>query len=129
MAVTTTAMLRRRYGSDAVATASPARLVVMLYDRLLKDLHAASTALAARDIEGSHHALLHAQEIVAELSSALDLTQWPEGESLAALYQFLGDQLIHANVHKDADAVASCVEIVEPLRDAWSQASVGPVAV
>ncbi len=127
--MTTTAMLRRRYGSDAVATASPARLVVMLYDRLVKDLHAASAAIEGRDIETSHGALVHAQDVVAELSSSLDLDAWPEGSSLAALYDFLTDRLIQANVTKDATLVAACIEVVEPLRDAWTEAAQGGVTL
>ena len=31
-------MIRNRYVGDSVATASPARLVTMLYDRLVRDL-------------------------------------------------------------------------------------------
>ena len=116
------AALARRYGTDSVTTASPARLVVMLYDRLLRDLRTAGAALQDRQVEASHRALIHAQEVLAELSSGLDLTIWPEGESLARLYVYLQEQLVQANVHKDPARVATCLEIVEPLREAWSEA-------
>lgn len=121
--MTTTAMMRRRYGSDTVATASPSRLVVMLYDRLVRDLGGAVAALEGRDLETAHRNLLHAQDIVTELSLSLDTERWPEGESLAAIYRFVLDELVQANVHKDARRAASCLEIVEPLRDAWTQAA------
>ena len=39
-------MIRNRYVGDSVATASPARLVTMLYDRLVRDLVTAEAALA-----------------------------------------------------------------------------------
>ena len=87
--MTTAATLRRLYTSDSVTTASPAQLVVMLYDRLVKDLNVALIGLERRDIEGTHMALVHAQEIVSELSASLDTSAWPGGESLKALYDFV----------------------------------------
>lgn len=124
--MTTTATLRRRYGSDAVGTASPAQLVVMLYDRLAQDLYAAGAALESRSTEAAHHALVHAQEVVCELLASLDTSRWPEGEGLASLYRYLLERLEQANVHKDQSVVAECLEVVDPLREAWRQASTIP---
>ena len=124
--MTTSAMLRRRYNGDAVTTASPNRLVVMLYDRLLKDLNTAFTAVSGGNIELAHRSLLHAQDIVAELAGSLDLDMWPEGSQLKALYDYLTDRLVRANVTKDAAFVAECLEIAEPLRDAFAEAALAP---
>lgn len=121
--MTTTAALRRRYTNDSVTTASPGQLVVLLYNRLVKDLHLALVGLERRDIEGSHRALRHAQEIVAELSSSLDLEVWPDGDGLLALYDYVQDRLVHANVTKSAALVAEALDLVEPLRDAFTQAA------
>lgn len=121
--MTTTAALRRRYTNDSVTTASPGQLVVLLYNRLVKDLNLALVGLERRDIEGAHRALRHAQEIVAELSSSLDLEVWPEGEGLLALYDYVQDRLVHANVTKSAALVAEALDLVEPLRDAFTRAA------
>lgn len=121
--MTTTAALRRRYTNDSVTTASPSQLVVLLYNRLVKDLSLALVGLERRDIEGSHRALRHAQEIVSELSCSLDLEVWPEGEGLLALYDYVQDRLVHANVTKSAALVAEVIDLVEPLRDAFTQAA------
>ncbi|HMM96155.1 MAG: flagellar export chaperone FliS [Micrococcales bacterium] len=120
--MTTTATLRRLYTSDSVTTASPAQLVVLLYNRLVKDLNLALVTLERRDVEGSHRALRHAQEIVAELSSSLDLELWPEGRGLLALYDYVQDRLVHANVTKSGALVSEVLEVVEPLRDAFTEA-------
>ena len=116
-------MIRNRYVGDSVATASPARLVTMLYDRLVRDLVAAEAALGAADIEGANSNLIHAQEIVWELAAGLDPTRWSGGPALAALYQFMLAELLEANVKKDADKVVSVRGLVEPLADAWRQAA------
>lgn len=121
--MTTAAIMRNRYARDSVTTASPARLVTMLYDRLVRDLTSAELALSVRDLAEAHNCLVHAQEIVAELSASLDLGIWPEGQGLADLYAWLHGELISANVTKDVDVVVACREVVEPLRDAWHEAA------
>lgn len=122
MALTADAM-RARYASNTVDTASPARLLTLLYDRLVRDLHVAAAAILGHDVETSHNVLLHAQAIIEELASSLDVDAWDGGPGLAALYEFIHAELVAANVAKDAARIAGCIELVEPLRDAWHQAS------
>jgi flagellar protein FliS len=116
-------MIRNRYVGDSVATASPSRLVTMLYDRLVRDLVTGETAITAWDLAAANASLVHAQEIIWELAAGLDPTRWSGGPARAALYQFMLVELLDANVKKDADKVASVRELVEPLRDAWHQAA------
>jgi flagellar secretion chaperone FliS len=115
--------VRNRYVQDAVSTVSPAKLVTMLYDALVKDLSLAERGLADRDLQVVHDRLLHAQDIVMELQSGLDVTAWDGGPALMSLYTFLHRELIAANVRKDATKIVSVREMVEPLRDAWHQAA------
>jgi len=117
------AALRARYMGDAVSTASPQQLLVMLYDRLALDLERSQTALEAGDREESNTQLQHAQEIVIELRSSLDVAAWDGGPRLAALYTWLLTELIAANVKGDVRRVGDCRRIVEPLRDAWREAA------
>jgi flagellar secretion chaperone FliS len=116
-------LIRNRYVGDSVTTASPGRLVTMLYDRLVRDLVAAEAALGTGDLEAANNNLIHAQEIVWELAAGLDPTKWSGGPALAALYQFMLAELLDANVRKDAAKVASVRSLVEPLADAWHQAA------
>ncbi len=111
-----------RYGDDATATASPARLVVMLYDRLVLDLARGRQAQLDGDRETANDQLAHAQDIVAELLSSLDVEAWEGGANLASLYRWVIRELITANVRMDPDRTAACLSVVEPLRDAWTQA-------
>lgn len=115
--------MRNRYLSDSVSTASPAKLLVMLYDRLVLDLVKAEEALLAGDREVASGRLQNAQEIVIELRTTLDVDAWDGARGLSELYGFLLTQLIQANVRADAAQVASCRVLVEPLRDAWATAA------
>lgn len=139
--------LRDRYLQDSISTASPGKLLLMLYDRLVLDLMQAEEALratAARpsgerptadevlrrsgERERAHERLTHAQEIIVELRASLDVEAWSGAPGLADLYSFLLTELIGANVARDADRVAACRALVEPLRDAWHEAAVAAVA-
>lgn len=111
------------YVSNVVETVSPGRLVVMLYDRLVQDLVVAEAALAARDLKAASDNLVHAQDIVLELRSGLDVTAWSGAPGLAQLYVFIYDQLVAANVSKDAERVVQVRGLVEPMRDAWAEAA------
>ena len=117
------ASLRSRYLGDSVSTASPQQLLVMLYDRLALDLERGQAALAAKDNAAANDQLQHAQSIVLELLSSLQVDAWEGGPRLAALYRWLHAELVTANLRKDAGRVASCRQVVEPLRDAWRQAA------
>lgn len=121
--MTTANAARNRYATDAVTTATPARLLTMLYDRLVRDLVAAEQAVADCKPATAHEQLLHAQRIVAQLAASLDPTVWDGGPGLAQLYDFLQRELVAANMGKDAARIRGCREVVEPLRDAWQQAA------
>ena len=74
--MTYSAQARSRYTADAVETASPSRLLVMLYDRLVLDLVNAEKQAGAADPGPMSRELQHAQAIVLELRTSLDLDAW-----------------------------------------------------
>jgi flagellar protein FliS len=115
--------LRDRYLQDSINTATPGKLLVMLYDRLVMDLVQGEESLRAGDREQAHERITHAQEIILELRATLDLEAWSGAAGLAGLYGFLLTELIQANIKRDADKVATCRGLVEPLRDAWREAA------
>jgi flagellar protein FliS len=116
--------LRDRYLQDSISTASPTKLLIMLYDRLVLDLLQSEEALRTGDRDAAAERLNHAQEIVLELRTTLDVDAWSGAAGLAGLYSFLLTELIQANIKRDVEKVASCRSLVEPLRDAWREAAV-----
>ena len=79
------AAIRSRYVSDAVSTASPAALLIMLYDRLLLDLERGEALISSGDRNAASIELQHAQEIVMEFRMSLDVESWDGGAGLEAL--------------------------------------------
>lgn len=118
------ARLAQRYHSDGMSVTPGPQLVVKLYERLLLDLRRAVTAVDEGSIEASHEQLVHAQDIVFELNLALDVDAWDGGPGLRAIYEHLSAKLVEANVQKSAVLVGECIEVVEPLVEAWQEALV-----
>lgn len=116
---------KARYASDAAQTVSPARLVTMLYDRLVVDLATAEDAMHHNDVATVGDRLGRAQEILLELHASLDLEIWPEGESLSRLYLWLVGELMQARLQAAPQRVADCRHLLEPLRDAWQEVTSG----
>lgn len=119
----TATRMRNAYATESVTTASPARLLTMLYDRLIRDLLSAEQAIGAGSREVAGEQLLHAQAIVLELQSSLKVDVWEGGPGLSALYAFVYQELVAANVGQDAAKVRSCHDLLEPLRQAWHEAA------
>ena len=75
---------RAAYMDASVATATPARLLVMLYERLVLDVRKGMAAQQHGDHAEAHTQLLHAQDIVLELRATLVVDAWEGGPGLAA---------------------------------------------
>lgn len=114
---------RQRFVDDAIATASPARLLCLLYDRLLVDLRLGRAALDEGDRADAARLLGHAQEIVLELRASLDTSAWDGGPALASLYTWLLGELGGAIAAGDPTRVDGCESVVAPLRETWHEAA------
>jgi len=115
--------VRNTYVNGMVNTASPERLLLMLLDRLRRDVEWAADAQDAGQHDAASQQLLHAQDIVLELRSSLRVDEWDGGPALASLYDWLFSRLVKANVGRDAKITRECLGLIDPLVDAWRQAA------
>lgn len=114
---------RNQYLADSVLSAPPARLLTMLYDRLLLDLGRAEAAQQSANWPVATENLLHAQAIVTELSSSLKVDAWDGADGLLGVYNYVSTALINANIQRDAALTREAIELLEPLRQAWHDAA------
>jgi flagellar protein FliS len=117
------ATARSLYNRDSVLSASPAKILTMLYDRLLLDLQRAEAAQRDQDWLAASPCLLHAQDIVAELTTSLRPELWDGGPGLLALYGYVTQALINANMRHEIERTRECIRLLEPLRTAWHEAA------
>ena len=114
---------REQYNRDAILSASPARLLTMLYDRLLLDLRRAEIAQNASRWPAASENLLHAQDIVAELAATLKPDGWDGADGLRAIYEYVRVALVTANIHRDVARTREAIDLLEPLQQAWHTAA------
>jgi flagellar protein FliS len=120
---TTQSNARSVYTQNAVGTASPATLLVMLFDRLVLDCERGLRATMGRDHAEANGQYVHAQSIVSHLQGSLDPEGWSGGPELMALYGYLQRRLIQANVRHDQKAGREVVALSRHLRDTWKRAA------
>lgn len=117
----------RTYRVNAVLTASPGQLVLMLYDGALKALLLAQEAFSLPEdqknrIEMINTHLLKAQAILSELQGGLNLEAGGEfALTMHRLYDYHNRRLIEANLRKQVAPVIEVERLVRELRDAWAQ--------
>jgi flagellar protein FliS len=117
----------RTYRANAVLTASPGQLVLMLYDGALKALALAQEAFARppedfRRIEVINQQLLKTQAILSELQSGLNMEAGGEfARTMSRLYDYHTRRLVEANLRKQVEPVVEVEHLVRELRDAWAE--------
>jgi flagellar protein FliS len=110
------------YQQSQILTASPAQLVVMLYDGARRFLHQAATAMRAGDRATTEQRLRRAEDIISELRATLDHERGGEiAPRLEAIYVFCKAELIRSRLDKDADRIDFVREQLTELREAWAQ--------
>ncbi|MBL8022884.1 MAG: flagellar export chaperone FliS [Elusimicrobia bacterium] len=112
--------IQKNYLAREVESASPAKLVLMLYDGVLSAIGKAEVEIAAKRVPEAHHQLIKAQDIVLSLANGLNMEAGGSiAQSLYLLYDFIYDALVRANLNKDSEPLQKIKEILITIRDAW----------
>ena len=104
-------------------SATPARLLTMLYDRLVLDLKRAEDAQIRQDWPVASEQLVHAQAIITELQTSLNRKVWDGAEGLFAVYTYVANALVNANINRDVNLTREAITMIEPLQQAWHEAA------
>lgn len=109
-----------QYKQNAILTATPEELTLMLYDGGIKFMNIAKYSIEGKDLEKAHTSLIRAQDIVMELNLSLN-TKYPISEEFKRLYDFILSKLMDANIQKDIKAIEDALEIMTQMRDTWKE--------
>ena len=110
------------YRQQAILTAPPGRLVVMLYDGCLRFLFQSAHAMREGDRQPSLQRMRRAEAIIDELTVTLDHDRGGVIASrLHGIYAFSRRQLLDAWREGDADKIDEVSGMLSELRDAWAE--------
>ncbi len=109
------------YRDNAVLTASPERLVVMLYDGAGRFLAQAAAAMRDGDFSTSNGRLQRAEAIVNELNVTLDMSYGDVSERLRSIYLWSLRSLSESRVERNAEKIDTVRRLLGELRESWAQ--------
>ena len=110
------------YGQQQINTASPAKMVFMLYEKVIASLKEAMRAIEAGDIAARCNANCKAQEILAHLSNTLDMEQGQQiAKDLEAVFAFAMMHLIDVDAKNDPKPAQDVINLIQPLADSWRE--------
>jgi flagellar protein FliS len=111
------------YRQNAILTASPEKIVKLLYDGAIRHLERSRIALsdpATRNVALAGESLSKAMGILGELRSCLDHEIGGEvTANLDRLYEFGIDQISQANMKREPQPVENTLKVMRTLKEAW----------
>lgn len=109
-----------QYRQNSVETATPTRMIVMLYDGAIRFLSQALPAMQIRKYDQQSLLIGKAQAIIAHLRDTLDHEAGGAvARHLSGLYTGLFHALTDANIHDKPERVVEVIEALRELREAW----------
>jgi flagellar secretion chaperone FliS len=99
--------------------------LLLLYDKAISCMEEALLLIEQGDMVGKGDRLMHAQEIVLQLSDALDKSTGAIADNLERLYLYVYRRLIEGNVRLDRNAILEAKGIMRDLYDAWQAIILG----
>lgn len=108
------------YQNNAIQTASPAELTLMLYDGAIKFCNIAMMGIEEKDIVKANDNLIKAQKIISELRATLDF-KYPVAQEFERVYDYIYRQLVQANIKKDKEILEEALGYIREMRDTWKE--------
>ncbi|HSW44275.1 MAG TPA: flagellar export chaperone FliS [Phycisphaerae bacterium] len=108
------------YLRNAVMTAAPEQLHLMLYDGAVRFTRQGIEAIRGKKWEDAFNGLSRAQKIILEMTSALNYdVDRPLCERMAGLYTFIYRKLVEASVDRNPEAGEEALGLLEYQRETW----------
>jgi flagellar protein FliS len=112
-----------QYQSTQVNSASPEKILIMLYEGAIKFSRMALDRLEKNDIAGKGKYIGKTLAIVSELMSTLNHEVGGEiSLNLERLYIYLVDELSRANMNNSVNSLENVIRILDVLSGTWIEA-------
>lgn len=108
------------YQRNAIMTASPAELTLMLYEGAIKFCNIAMIAIEKKEYEKANTNLKKAQDIITEFRVTLDRS-YPVWEDFERMYNMIYALLVEANIKKDTEILERALKYIREMRDTWKE--------
>lgn len=110
----------QQYNNSKVLTASPAELVLMLYEGAIKFCNIAIVGIEQKDMQKAHTNIMKAERIINHLRVTLDM-KYPVAQDFDRIYEYLDRRLVEANLKKDIAILEEILMHLRSVRDTWKE--------
>ena len=107
---------------DIIFKKSPQELTALLYEGIIDNLEQAIELIQDLDYMNANVKLQRTNDILHRLGVGLKYEAVPIGQQLDLLYNYMADQIIMANIKKDASILRDMITLIEPIAQAWNDA-------
>lgn len=112
------------YLENQVVSASPVKLIEMMYDAALDSIAAARRHLRNGDIGSRSRAIVKTMRIITELSRSLNYAAGGEiSKNLGSLYRYFQRLLIEANTKQVEAPLVEVERLLSTVAEAWKHCS------
>lgn len=108
------------YQNNAVNTATPGELTLMLYNGCLKFIRFGKKGIEEQNFELKNKNIQKAQNIINELIVTLD-QEASISKEMMPLYDYINRLLIDANINNNIELLSEAYDLVGEFRDAWKE--------
>ena len=108
------------YNASNISAESPQKLVLMLYEGVLRFIARAKKAMSENNIQDKVMYINKTSAIFMELSNSLDMSQGDVSYYLKGLYGREIGRLIEANIKNDPAMLDEVVNVTRELISAWN---------
>lgn len=108
------------YANSKITTASPADLILMLYEGAIKFCNIAIAAVEEKDIVKAHTNIMKVERIIEELQGSLDY-KYATAKDFNEVYTYLMYRLQQANIKKDKEMLEEVLKHLRTMRDTWKE--------
>lgn len=113
----------KQYQTSNITTATPEKLMIMLFDGAVQFLQKAKTAIEEKNLKERSTNIESARKIIRELMRTIDLENGNDvSKSLFRLYSRLAMKLIKANVSKDIGLIDEVITDLSNIRWGFQKA-------
>ena len=113
----------KQYQTNNITTATPEKLMIMLFDGAIQFLQKAKTAIEEKNLQERSVNIESARKIVRELMRTIDLENGNDvSKSLFRLYNKMAMKLIKANVSKNAELIDDVIADLTNIRWGFQKA-------
>ena len=113
---------RNNYLQAQIETASPTRLIVMLYEGAIRFCYLGIEAMNAKNLEEQNNHIVRAQRIVGELMGSLNREAGGEvAENLMRIYMYMLDRLVDANFEDNPKGIHEVIGLLGELKTSWEE--------